>query len=143
MTTPNDMLRFVLEKELEADFLTALQLHKGNFSIAEICDREYLRLPGQVRLRSESYGINVEITDESVLVGLMSGQAVTAFLSKNGTERRVHFLVHPFPEAEREWFGEEIVRQVVQYMIRETIIRLRLDSEEKIRSYLTVGNGQG
>lgn len=138
MTTPVSMLQYVLANELEADFLTAMQLHKGNYTIAEIADGEFLHFENQVRFRSKAYGINVELTDDDVLTGVANGLVITAFLSRQDDRKQLHFLVHDYPESMKEQFSEEMVRKIVQYMILKTIVALRLDSEEKIRTYITL-----
>lgn len=50
------------------------------------------------------------------------------------TDRR--FLVHAYPENMKSQFDEEILKEVLRYMIMMTIVRLRLDTPEKVEEYL-------
>jgi len=135
--TPNDILEYVMSHELDSSFLVSMAMHKGNYSIGEIADKEFEvnRESGQVRFKSAGYQINVLVNDEDVMTAVMNGLYVSAFISRKEEAYNLHFLVHHYPLSMKPQFEEEITKEVVRYMILNTIIALRLDTKEKIRQY--------
>ena len=119
--TPNDIYDYIIENDRESEFLQAITLHKQNFSIGEI---------------TEMYKINIQITDDDIITAVMNGLYVSAFISRQGDAYNVHFLVHAYPENMKSQFDDEILKEVLRYMIMMTIVRLRLDTPEKVEEYL-------
>lgn len=136
--TPTDMLQYVLNEELEADFLVALSLHKQNYSIGEIADKTFEKKDGQVYLCSNQYNLHTPIQDDDILTAIHNGLYVSVFIARKDDSYQLHFLVSQYPVSMKAQFDELIAREVVQYMILKTIIALRLDSEEKIKEYLCI-----
>lgn len=137
-TTPQDMLSYVLDNELDYKFLSAVTLHRMNYSIAEIVDSRFTDILGVVRLVSPSYKLNLEITDDDIITAVRNGLYVSSFISRHEESYQVHFLVHRFPSEMKPRFEDETARDVVNYMILKTIIALRLDTESKIDSYVGI-----
>lgn len=133
--TPVDMLKYVLDHDMEASFLTAVSMHVGGYSIGEIADKEFVEKDGSLRFKSKSYDINVELTDDDVITAYRNGLYISAFISRKEDNYQVHFLVHRYPVSMKIEYDETITAEVVQYMILKTIIALRLDNREKIRKY--------
>jgi len=52
----------------------------------------------------------------------------------------VHFLVHAYPENMKSQFENETLKEVLRYMIMMTIVRLRLDTPDKVEEYLGSGD---
>ena len=82
------------------------------------------------------YKINIQITDDDIITAVMNGLYVSAFISRQGDAYNVHFLVHAYPENMKSQFEDEILKEVLRYMIMMTIVRLRLDTPEKVEEYL-------
>ena len=82
------------------------------------------------------YKINMQITDDDIITAVMNGLYVSAFISRQGDAYNVHFLVHAYPENMKSQFDDEILKEVLRYMIMMTIVRLRLDTPEKVEEYL-------
>ena len=82
----------------------------------------------------------IQITDDDILTAIMNGLYVSAFISRQGDAYNVHFLVHAYPENMKSQFDEEILKEVLRYMIMMTIVRLRLDTPEKVEEYLGSGD---
>lgn len=133
--TPVDMLKYVLDHDLEASFLTAVSMHVGGYSIGEITDKVFEEKDGKFLFKSKAYGIDIELNDEDVYTAFRNGLYVSAFISRKDSEYQVHFLVHRYPISMKGDFEEAITAEVVQYMILKTIVALRLDNKEKIRKY--------
>ena len=135
MYTPVDILDYVLQNELDSSFMSSLLLHKNNFTIAEIPDRKYLDKGDHIRLKSQSYDLNMRVDDPEIVAAIKCGKYVTSFIARNINSYQVHFLVHKC-SAEKKSDNEDIIaREVIQYMILKTIIALRLDSFEKVDAY--------
>lgn len=132
---PKDILAYVLEEKLEADFLTAIMLHKQDYSIAEIADRQLWIVEGKCFLKADSYELNMEVNDEEIVAAVKAKLYVSVFISKNSDNRQLHFFVHRYPVENKAAFDENIVEEVVQYMIYKTILALRLDTPEKVKEY--------
>ena len=123
--TPNDIYDYIIENDRESEFLQAITLHKQNFSIGEITDRRFLvKEDKTVKFISKMYKINIQITDDDIITAVMNDAY------------NVHFLVHAYPENMKSQFDEEILKEVLRYMIMMTIVRLRLDTPEKVEEYL-------
>jgi len=133
--SPRDILLYVVEEKLEADFLTAIMMHKQDFSIAEIADRELWIVEGKCYLKAESYGLNLEVTDEEIIAAVKAKMYVSVFLAKYEDNRQLHFFVHRCPIAKKAENEEQIAEEVVQYMIFKTILTLRLDTPDKVKEY--------
>lgn len=132
---PRDILEYVLDEKLEADFLTAIMLHKQNYSIAEIADRELWTVDDRCYIKSSSYGINIEVSDAEIVSAIRNRQYVSVFLSKSGEDRQLHFFVHKCMIDEKKNNEELIAEEVVQYMLLKSIVTLRLDTPEKVKDY--------
>ena len=135
MVTPKEMLDFVYDNCLDTDFVTSIMMNKMNYSIGEIYDKKYVRRENVFYLKSEGYRLNEAIEDDDIFTALSNGLYVSAFVSRFDNSYRIHFLVHRYPESMKARFEEEITKEVVQYMIYNTIIALKLDNEEKIKNY--------
>lgn len=136
MSTPREMLEYVIDNELEFDFLTAITAHVNNYSIAEITDKKIEVTDGKCILKSTAYSLNLEITEAEIVAAASKGVYISAFISRRDDKYNVHFLVHPCKEEEKHNNEEAIAKSVIQYMIINTIIALRLDTVEKIKDYL-------
>lgn len=134
--SPREMLNYVIDNGYESDFLTAIQLHKENYSIGEIADKNFRVNDSKCRFISKSYNINLLIEDEDIILAAKNEQYISAFVSRKDDLYQVHFLVHKYLAKDKPDFEEEIAREVIDYMIIKTIIALRLDSEYKIDKYI-------
>lgn len=116
--TPNDIYDYIIENDRESEFLQAITLHKQNFSIGEITDRRFLvKEDKTVKFISKMYKINIQITDDDIITAVMNGLYVSAFISRQGDAYNVHFLVHAYPENMKSQFDDEILKEVLRYMI--------------------------
>jgi len=138
MYSPTDILDYVIENEYEADFMVSLAHHKGNYTIAEIVDAKYLNKDGEHILKSASYEIRLHIKDEEIIAAINAGKYISSFISRKDAEYQVHFFIHDFNKEDKSEHEEEILKAVIQYMILKTIIKLRLDSPDKIKEYISV-----
>lgn len=136
MITPRDMLDYVVNNHRESDFLSSVALHKGNYSIGEIADKRFKENNGEYKFISNDYKINIVIEDDEIATAIHNGLYITPFISRKDDVYQVHFLVHQYPESMKERFEENIVKEVVEYMILKTIVALRLDTEKKIDDYI-------
>lgn len=134
--TPKDIYNYIVENDLIAAFMVSLTLHKQDFTIAEITDAKYRKKEDGYYLTAPSYKINIKLEDDDVLTALMNELYVSSFISKYNNQYNVHFLVHTYPTSMKAQFDEQILDEVVRYMIMNTIIRLRLDTPEKIDKYI-------
>lgn len=139
MNTPMDIYNYVVQSGKEADFLSAIVLQKQNYSIAEIGDTVFSTEEDGCRLKSRQYRLNLPVQDEDIVAAVRNGQYITAFLSRQGDNYQVHFLVHRYPAAEKAAFEEAITQEVVRYMILKTIVALRLTTWRKVDEYLEKG----
>ncbi len=135
MYTPYDMLEYVYSHEYKDSFLMSVAKNKSGYSIGEIVDKSFEKKEDGVHFASKGYSIDVLVEDDDVLTAVMNGLYVSAFISRNGDTYRVHFLVHKYPEAMKPDYEEEILEDVIRFMILNTIVALRLDNKEKIRKY--------
>ena len=135
--TPRDILAYVYEKHLEDEFLLALASHVENFSIGEITDKRIEKRGEDYFLVSKAYALDIKLTDDEILTAAMNGLYISAFISRKEENYKIHFLVHKYPESMKPRFEEEITKEVIDYMIQGTILALRLDTPDKIHSYLT------
>lgn len=138
MYTPIDILTYVIEKEKEADFMMAISLHKMGYSIGEIADAKFVDDGEKIFLRSQSYAIDQQISDMDIMIASKGGKYISSFISRYDEKYNIHFLVHDCLEAEKAEHEDEIAMRVVQYMILKTIKQLRLDTPEKVESYIKV-----
>ncbi len=137
MNTPRDIFNYIKINNLEFDFLSAITSFKENFSIAEITDKKlYMDEANKCRLKSPQYKLNLEITDDEIVTACMNKLYVSAFISRHGENYNVHFLVHQYPESMKPKFEDQITDEVIEYMIMNTIITLRLDTFKKVDSYI-------
>ncbi|MEE1029274.1 MAG: hypothetical protein UH211_11435, partial [Agathobacter sp.] len=65
--TPQDILKYIHENELDTDFLLALTGHTCNFSIGEIADKEIVKRDDSYYLVSKSFSLDMKITDDEIL----------------------------------------------------------------------------
>ena len=135
--TPRDILAYVYENHLEDEFLLALASHVENFSIGEITDKRIEKRGEYYFLVSKAYAIDIKLTDDEILTAAMNGLYISAFISRKEDNYKLHFLVHKYPQSMKSRFEEEITKEVIDYMIQGTILALRLDTPDKIHSYLT------
>lgn len=147
--SPIDILKIVKEGDNVADFFSALTKHVENYTIAEITDKEFKILNvkskenpektiQKYKLRSKAYNINVEITDDEIITAMLNKLYISPFISRKDDVYQVHFLVHRYPEAMKSRFEEEIANEVFDYMMLQTIVVLRLDTPEKVRTYMGI-----
>lgn len=136
MVTPDDILQYVLDNKLESDFMVSLMMHKEGYSIGEISDKRFTNHDGVCKFISKAFNINVVIEDDQIVTAIINGLYITPFISRRDNDYNVHFLVHQYPESMKEQFEEDIASEVVRYMIKRTIVALRLDSEAKIDKYI-------
>jgi len=136
MILPKDILNYVLENEKEFAFLNSLSLHKMNFSIGEITDAVFKIREDKCKLFSKTYDLKLDITDDEIYTAVRNGLYVSAFISRFEERYQVHFLVHQYPTSMKSKFEEEITKDVVKYMIFNTIIALKLDTYEKVDRYM-------
>ena len=135
---PIDILEYVIENEKEADFTLAMSMHKGGYSIGEIPDIRFVWKDDVMTMKSNAYKLNETIEDPDIMIACKAGKYISVFLSRYGEHYQIHFLVHECLNEEKPQNEEEITERVVQYMILKTIKQLRLDTPEKIDSYLKV-----
>ena len=135
--TPRDILAYVYEKHLEDEFLLAIASHVENFSIGEITDKKIEKRGEDYFLVSKAYALDIKLTDDEILTAAMNGLYISAFISRKEENYKIHFLVHKYPQSMKSRFEEEITKEVIDYMIQGTILALRLDTPDKIHSYLT------
>ena len=135
--TPRDMLEYVYENHLDGEFLLALASHVENFSIGEITDKKIEKRGEDYFLVSKAYALDIKLTDDEILTAAMNGLYISAFISRKEDNYKLHFLVHKYPKSMKSRFEEEITKEVIDYMIQGTILALRLDTPDKIHSYLT------
>lgn len=137
MNTPKDILNYVLENKLDLDFMAAIARHVGNYSIGEIADRSFKQTAnGNYHIVAPSYGLDLKIEDDDVYTALCNGLYVSAFVSRKENSYNLHFLVHKYPESMKSQFEEEILKDCVNYMILNTIVSLKLDTEKKVDDYI-------
>lgn len=134
--TPNDILKYILDNGKEAQFLQALMMHKNNFSLAEIGDGKFKLRDDKVKFLAPSYKINVNIDDDDIVTAVHNGLYVSAFISRRDDEYNVHFLVHQYPVSMKSQFEEQILDEVIRYMIMNTILLFRMDTPEKVEKYI-------
>lgn len=134
--TPKEIVNYVFESGLEADFLTSLALHKGNYSIGEVADKRFKEKDGKWKFIANSYNINVELEDDEVITAAHNGLYISAFVSRYNDSFNLHFLVHQYPDSMKEKFEEAILKDVVRYMITKTVLALRLDTPDKVQTYI-------
>ena len=135
--TLRDILAYVYENHLEDEFLLALASHVENFSIGEITDKRIEKRGEDYFLVSKAYSLDIKLTDDEILTAAMNGLYISAFISRKEDNYKLHFLVHKYPKSMKSRFEEEITKEVIDYMIQGTILALRLDTPDKIHSYLT------
>lgn len=134
--TPRDILNYIYSNQLDTDFLFALTNHVQNFSIGEITDKQIVKRDDDYYLVSKAYSLDIKLTDDEILTAAINGLYISAFISRKDDKYNVHFLVHQYPESMKAQFEEEIMNEVINYMISTTILALRLDSPEKVNQYI-------
>lgn len=134
--SPRDILNYIYDNNLDADFLLALASHVQNFSIGEITDKKIVKRGDDYYLVSASYSIDIKIHDEEILTAAINKLYISAFISRINDRYNVHFLVHQYPESMKSRFENEITKDVIDYMIHGTIMALRLDTPEKVQEYI-------
>lgn len=133
---PKDILDYIYENDLDSDFMVSVMNHKGGYSIAEITDAKYREREDGIHLIAPSYKINVLIEDEDILKAIAFGMYVSAFISRKQDDYQVHFLVHQYLAGMKQNFEEDILNEVVRYMILKTVKALRLDTPAKVDEYI-------
>jgi len=136
VNTPKDIYDHVVSAGKEADFLTAIAMHRRNYSIAELPDAVFDPAEGALRLRSKLYKLDIPIEDSDIAGAAEKGQYISAFLCRHEEQYQLHFLVHPWAASEKAAHEEELTRNVVQFMILRAIITLRLTTWRKVDEYL-------
>lgn len=134
--TPTDILNYIYENHMDTAFLLALTSHVQNFSIGEITDKKIEKRGDNYFLVSKAYALDIQLTDDEILTAVMNGLYLSAFISRKEDQYRIHFLVHRYPESMKARFEDEIIQEVIDYMMRGTILALRLDTPEKVQSYI-------
>lgn len=134
--TPKDILQYVYDNELDADFILSLTNHVQNFSIGEITDKQIIKRGEEYYFVSKSYSLDMKITDDEILTAAMNGLYISAFISRKENKYNIHFLVHQYPEKMKSQFENQITQEVIHYMIQGTIIALRLDTPAKVKEYI-------
>lgn len=134
--TPRDILNYIYENKLDADFMLALANHVQNFSIGEITDKKIEKRGGEYFLISKAYALTIKLTDDEILTAAMNGLYISAFISRKDDNYNLHFLVHQYPENRKAEFEDEITKDVIDYMIHGTILALRLDTPGKVKAYI-------
>ena len=134
--TPKDILQYVYDNELDADFILSLTNHVQNFSIGEITDKQIIKHGEEYYFVSKSYSLDIKITDDEILTAAMNGLYISAFISRKENKYNIHFLVHQYPEKMKSQFENQITQEVIHYMIQGTIIALRLDTPTKVKEYI-------
>ena len=135
--TPKDIYDYIMKEGKETEFLQMITNHKHNFSIAEITDKRFrVKEDNTVKFVSKLYRINMQITDDDIVTAVLNGLYVSAFISRYNNDYNVHFLVHRYPESMKPQYEDEILSEVVRYMIMMTIVRLRLDTPQKVDIYI-------
>ena len=134
--TPKDILQYVYDNELDADFILSLTNHVQNFSIGEITDKQIIKRGEEYYFVSKSYSLDIKITDDEILTAAMNGLYISAFISRKENKYNIHFLVHQYPEKMKSQFENQITQEVIHYMIQGTIIALRLDTPTKVKEYI-------
>lgn len=71
--TPQGILNYIHENELETDFILSLTGNKYNFSIGEIADKRIEKRGELYYLVSNGFSLDVEIKDDSILTGVING----------------------------------------------------------------------
>lgn len=134
--TPKDILQYVYDNKLDADFILSLTNHVQNFSIGEITDKQIIKRGEEYYFVSKSYSLDIKITDDEILTAAMNGLYISAFISRKENKYNIHFLVHQYPEKMKSQFENQITQEVIHYMIQGTIIALRLDTPAKVKEYI-------
>jgi len=134
--TPIEILDYVLDNNKDADFMLAMSMHKGGYSIGEIPDVKFKWKDDTLRVTSAAYKLDREVSDIDIMIASKAGKYISAFISRYNDDYQMHFLVHECMAEEKPHHEEEIAERVVQYMILKTIKQLRLDSPAKVDSFL-------
>lgn len=136
MYTPTDILEYIYSKNLTDTFLMSMTRHVGGYSIGEIVDKNFKGTKESgIRFVSKSYDLNIPLDDPDVINAYSNGRYISAFISRNQDRYNLHFLVHKYPENEKNLNEEAILNEVIRYMILHTIVALKLDNKEKVRKY--------
>lgn len=138
MNSPHDILNYVIQNGKEADFLSALMTNKENYSISEIIDAEIELKDDNYYLNSDMYNLHMQIRDDDIVTAAMNGLYITSFISRQDNRYQIQFMVHRYPALMKKDFEEEIVREVVQYMILRTIISLHMNTCRKVDEYIRI-----
>lgn len=136
--TPIDILDYVLDNNKDADFMLAMSMHKMGYSIGEIPDATYTWKDDNMFIRSKAYSLEREVADMDIMIANKAGKYISSFISRFGDSYQIHFLVHDYMAEDKSAHEEEIAERVVQYMILKTIKQLRLDTPEKVESFMKV-----
>lgn len=134
--SPIDILDYILDNEKDADFMVAITMHKGGYSIGEITDLKLKWKDDKLLMISPTYKIKQEVMDPDIMIASKAGKYISAFISRFGEAYQIHFLVHDCMTEDKEANEDEIAMRVIQYMILKTIKQLRLDTPEKVEQYL-------
>lgn len=135
--TPKDIYDYIMKEEKETEFLQMITNHKHNFSIAEITDKRFrIKEDNTIKFISKMYQIHMKIPDDDIVTAVLNGLYVSAFISRYENDYNVHFLVHRYPESMKSQYEDEILSEVIRYMIMMTIVRLRLDTHQKVNEYI-------
>lgn len=136
MNSPRDILEYVINENLESEFLLSVSRFKNNYTIGEIGDGKFTVKDGVTYFKSHGFNINVPVDDDNVSLAVSNKQYISSFISRKDNSYNVHFLVHKYPASMKVQFDEIIVKEVIQYMILKTIVALRLDTIEKVNAYI-------
>lgn len=134
--TPVEILDYVIDNEKEADFMVSMTMHKYGYSIGEITDVIFKWKDDHLKMISKAYKLNQIIDDPDIVIAAQAGKYISSFISRYNDAYQIHFLVHDCMKEDKEKYDDEITKRVIQYMIFKTIKQLRLDTPEKVDSYL-------
>lgn len=137
MNTPKEIVDYILNEGLESEFLLSVSRFKNNYTIGEIADGEFYLQGNTARFKSKGFNIDVDVNDDNVTAAVCTGMYISSFISRHGDSYQVHFLAHAYPSGLKERFAEDIVKEVVRYMILRTVKALRLDTIDKVKEYIT------
>lgn len=132
----SEVVDYIFNNGLEMDFYGQVMMHKGGYSIMEIADAKFVRFGSEVQFNSENFKLSIAITDDDIITAVINKLQISSFISRNGENYQVSFLVHNYPTSMKERFAEEIAKDVMRYMISNAVVTLKLDSIDKVKGYI-------
>lgn len=134
--TPYDIFDYIKDNNYDSDFMLAIFNHRNGYSIGEITDSKYVKKAKGWYIHSDSYHLNIQIMDSDVIQALDEELYISTFISRFQDDYNVHFLVHKYPKKLKANYDELILQEVVRYMIMMTIVKLHLNTPQKVEDYL-------